>query len=453
MSPLPLQRQKRPREAEANHVSVERPSKRPRPLPSGLSLGQTFDPGVVSSISASQRSYIRHWAEEKDWPKAFFQQDAMSHLLARKKSTTLRRKRSESSIASSTTASDQKPREEKSAPYRNQTYTTLLGVQGHSYMSEYQLGIEKKSEELCQTLLDRKQPTPRDTIFRDDVFKTTCDKLYGKNEARIIKDLTPLIVPSVEPLATLGAKHLEHMVESVNEGWNSCIPVTRPRPQPDYAVGFARSAFTEDQLTKLQPFIGDPGDLSYFMATFYMHFPFLTCEVKCGNAGLDIADRQNAHSMTVAMKGVVELFRVVKREQELHRQILGFSCSHDHESVRIWGHYPVINKEKTTFWRYPIHKFDLTARKGLEKWTAYTFTKNVYDVWAIPHFELICSAIDDLPLEQDFAASQQPEQPFSEPSGLSQQFDDQTFSQEGGEQTTTPETSAQTAATKKVKRI
>jgi hypothetical protein len=89
-----------------------------------------------------------------------------------------------------------------------------------------------------------------------------------------------------------------------------------------------------------------------------MHFPFLTCEVKCGTAGLDTADRQNAHSMTIAMKGVVELFRGVKREQELHRKILGFSISHDHESVRIWRHYLVIDVNTITFWRYPIQKFD-----------------------------------------------------------------------------------------------
>ena len=58
------------------------------------------------------------------------------------------------------------------------------------------------------------------------------------------------------------------------------------------------------------------------MATWKMYLPFLTCEVKCGAAALDVADRQNAHSMTLAVKGVVELFRLVKREKELHREIL-----------------------------------------------------------------------------------------------------------------------------------
>jgi hypothetical protein len=111
-----------------------------------------------------------------------------------------------------------------------------------------------------------------------------------------------------------------------------------------------------------------------------MHFSFLICEVKCGIAGFDIADRQNAHSMTVVIKGLVEFFKGVRREQELYRQILGFSFLHDHESVRIWGHYPVINEDKTTYWRYLIRKFDFTERRGLEKWVAYTFTKNVYDI-------------------------------------------------------------------------
>ena len=359
----------------------------------------------------------------------------MNHLLARKKSAAhLGRKRSESSSTASTTASDHMPPGEKSAPYMNQSYPKFLQTQGNSYMREYELGITDESKKLCQTLLERKQPIPEDTLFRDDIFTTTCNRLGGKNEARIVKDLTPLIVPSIEPLAMLGAKHLNIVVESVNEGWDCCIPITRPRPQPDYAVGFDRDAFSDDQLGKLQPFIGDPSDLSYFMATYYMHFPFLACEVKDGTIGLDIADRQNAHSMTIAMRGIVELFRGVGREQELNRQILGFSISHDCDSVRIWGHYPAINGDKTTFWCYPIRNFSFTEWSGAEKWVAYTFTRNIYDVWVPDHFKMICSAIDDLPLEHNFARSEQPELSLSRPSGLSQQFEDQSLVQEAHEQ-------------------
>lgn len=152
-----------------------------------------------------------------------------------------------------------------------------------------------------------------------------------------------------------------------------------PRPQPDYSVGFRRSAFTDEQLKKLDPLIGSVYDTSLFVATYRMYFPFLTCEVKCGAAALDVADRQNAHSMTVAVKGIVELYRAVKREKELNREILAFSISHDHSSVRIYGHYPVIEENKTIFYRHPVHKFDFAALDGKERWTAYRFTKNVYD--------------------------------------------------------------------------
>lgn len=55
------------------------------------------------------------------------------------------------------------------------------------------------------------------------------------------------------------------------------------------------------------------------MATYYIYFPFLTCEVKCGATGLDVADRQDAHSMTLAVRAVVELFRAVKREKEVYQ--------------------------------------------------------------------------------------------------------------------------------------
>jgi hypothetical protein len=138
------------------------------------------------------------------------------------------------------------------------------------------------------------------------------------------------------------------------------------------------------------------------MGTYYMHFLFFTCEVKCGSAGLDIADRQNLYSMTLAVRGVVELFRLANRAEELYREVLVFSISHDHETVRIYGHYPMIDGTKTTYWRLSLRKFDFIEGKGLEKWTAYTFMMNFYGIWVPAHFKRITSAVDDLPLQQDF---------------------------------------------------
>ncbi|KAH8760016.1 hypothetical protein BGZ57DRAFT_944192 [Hyaloscypha finlandica] len=109
-------------------------------------------------------------------------------------------------------------------------------------------------------------------------------------------------------------------------------------------------------------------------------------------------EAMNTHSMTLAVRGVIELFRIVKREKELHREILAFLVS-----------------EKTTFYRHAIYTFDFTALDGKEKWTAYKFTKNVYDIWMPTQLKRICSVINDLPL--DFKVSQQSE---AGQSGLSQ---------------------------------
>ncbi|KAK2802398.1 hypothetical protein FQN50_007396 [Emmonsiellopsis sp. PD_5] len=284
---------------------------------------------------------IRNWIQKGYWPKRYFNQDiSISPPLSRKKSTSsLHRKES----------SDEKQREEKSAPYGKPRYRTILETRG-SFMKKARVGITDESSLLIEALLDTDQMVPQNSLFRDDLFDTTCEKIQCENESRVIQDIGRLIVPSAETLASYGATNLEHLVEAVSKDWNRSIPFYGPRPQPDYSVGFRWSAFTDCQLEKLKPFIGGWGNTSVFMATDTMHFPFLTCEVKCSGVALDIADRQNAHSMTLSVRGVVELFRAVKREKELHREILAFSISHDHTEVRIYGHYALVDDDKITFY-------------------------------------------------------------------------------------------------------
>lgn len=403
-----------------------------------------------SFVGVDTSDPVGHWIQEGRWPGKYFEQDNrtrnelehgssseavgvkgwleeqsgqltnMGDRLAKPKlPPSLRRKGSESSL---NTASDQLPREVKSAKYKNPSYETTLALKG-SFMDESDMGITDASKILCQTLLDTEQTTPQDSLFRDDLFRKTCRSIHSRNEAMVIRDITLLIVPSAQTLATYGAADLSHLNESVNEGWNSAIPFCGPRPQPDYSVGLGLFSFTDSQLQKLQPFVGEVTDTftSYFMATWRMYFPFLAAEVKCGAAALDVADRQNAHSATVAVRAVVELYRAVKREKELHREILAFSISHDDRSVRIYGHYALIDQQKTMYYRHLIRTFDFTELDGKEKWTAYKFTKNVYDVFMPLHLKRICSAVDELQTDPDFQVSQQSELQFPEdPGQLSQ---------------------------------
>ena len=145
----------------------------------------------------------------------------MNHLLARRKSSSssLRGKQSEAGSAapSSTTPSDQKPREVKSALYQDTRYQTILATKG-SIIGKSRLGITDRSKTVCHTLLEKKQTVPQGSLFRNDLFEKTCEKIQNRNEARVVQDITRLIVPSAETLAILGATHLKSLVESVSEG-------------------------------------------------------------------------------------------------------------------------------------------------------------------------------------------------------------------------------------------
>ncbi|KAI4089037.1 MAG: hypothetical protein L6R37_008105 [Teloschistes peruensis] len=443
---MPSRKRKRGQGEEAGHLSSrireQPPSKRPQIPPPSCTAEVELKKKKkkkerkkesASDIIVKTADPLEYWTLTKQWPREYFEQhsqikedlekdswleEQMENPIQdikyvevngirlpcpiRKAPASVRRKQSDSSLNSS---GDQTNREKKSAPYRTVRYTTLLEGKG-SYMYKSDLGITKGSKDLYSRLLGLEQAVPMDSLFRDDLFEKTCRKIEDRNEARVIQDIARLIVPSVETLATYGATQLDRLIEGVNEGWTASIPVEGPRPQPDYSVGFRRAAFTKEQLKKLDPLIGSVWDTSFYAATYRMYFPFFTCEVKCGAAALDIADRQNAHSMTVAVRALVELFRSVKREKELDREILAFSVSHDHRSVRIYGHYSVIEGDKTTFYRNPIRTFDFTEQDGREKWTTLKFVKNVYDYHSPKLHEMICSAIDDLPADISFDLSQ-----------------------------------------------
>ncbi len=69
---------------------------------------------------------------------------------------------------------------------------------------------------------------PRDSLFCDEPFKSTCEKMQDRNETGVFWDISLLIVPSTEILTTFKAKKLEILIESVNEGWNNSIPILQP---------------------------------------------------------------------------------------------------------------------------------------------------------------------------------------------------------------------------------
>ncbi|KAI9670787.1 MAG: hypothetical protein M1817_003898 [Caeruleum heppii] len=397
----PNRKRKRSQESGSNHKTeageVERPfspaelkpgRKRPRISPANWIAQDTLGQEAANN-------HLSHWIREGHWPKEFFEHDG-DMTLTRKRSTPSLSKR-ESDISGVSL------REGKNPAVRNRRYEQILVSVGIYMDRGDEEAITDASKILCKTLLDTNQIVPQDTVFNDDLFERVCEKVRNRNEARVIRDLSSLLVPSAELLYVRGAINLKHLIENVDEGWIKSIPlVNGPRPQPDFSVGLKATAFTRDQLKKLDPHVGDWQTTSRLVATDEMYFPFLTSEVKCGNEALNIADRQNAHSASVAVNAIVELYRAISRQDELHRQILAFSVSHDNRVVRIYGHYALIDGKDTSFYRHLIKSFDIVSDDGKDKWLTYKFTRNVYDTFVPLHLKRICAAVDQLPDPEAF---------------------------------------------------
>ena len=113
------------------------------------------------------------------------------------------------------------------------------------------------------------------------------------------------------------------------------------------------------------------------------------------------------HVASVAANAIAELFRdrAVSRIQELDREILVFSISHDYERVKIHGHYAHIEGDKITLHRHPIRSFDLRDQEGKEKWTTHHIVRKIYDYFAPIHLKRIRGAIAELPVGSTFGIS------------------------------------------------
>ncbi|KIW13813.1 hypothetical protein PV08_06593 [Exophiala spinifera] len=303
-------------------------------------------------------------------------------------SDSLSRRLSQSGDGTESTVSADK----KYSAYKDVNYPVVLETKG-SFMRPSDAGLVKEDLILCEKLLYTHQPRPDQSLF-DDRFDKFQTLIRGRSEARVFLDLHPLLVPSVENLSISGREEFHGLIEGHNDPWVKGISFYGPRPQPDRTYGFKWSNFTELQRRKLGI---EPWEKSYYTAREDIYFPFLTSEVKCGKQGLDLADRPNAHSMTVALRGVVDVFRKANRASEVHRRALGYSISHDDRSVRIYAHYPEVDGENTLYFRETIKELNIGDERGEQRWISHQFTLNVCQIFAPALLKRLTAVIDELP--------------------------------------------------------
>ena len=92
-------------------------------------------------------------------------------------------------------------REAKSTSYQNTRYAILLASK-ESYMEKSVSGITDTSRTWCKTLLNSEETVPIESLFRDDIFEKTCLQIQDRNEARVIRDISCLIIPVTAALTT-----------------------------------------------------------------------------------------------------------------------------------------------------------------------------------------------------------------------------------------------------------
>ena len=189
-------------------------------------------------------------------------------------SQLLTRKNSRSSISYT-----QSVKQGENPPAYTPEYEKILANAGiQMYVHEVgETAISDDCKELCTTLLEADYEPPENSLFHGDFFWVTLNRVRSRNEARVVRDITPYIVPSAEHLITRGASGLSFLIEEIEGEWSKCIPLAGPQLTPDFAVGLPPSVFTDSEIAKLKYYTA-PQKPTMFTKNFY--FPFLLCEAK-----------------------------------------------------------------------------------------------------------------------------------------------------------------------------
>ncbi|KAJ5101009.1 hypothetical protein N7456_007061 [Penicillium angulare] len=329
---------------------------------------RTTTPISLTHTSTPLEDQIYQWIPA---PEAAVVEEMSEPASKRSRSRSISTDRGRARSVSSDNSESSSARDTRSYAYRAVNYVIILETKG-CFMQPSPAGPMPDDIALCERLLHQPIATPQGTLFDDEYIDRFYYALRNRSEARLLVDLHPLIMPSAENQFIRGTQGLRDVIDGYNDPWLKTEPIYGPKPQPDHARGLKWSVFTESQRRKLGI---RPDEKSPYTAREDMYFPYLTAEIKCGNQALELADRQNMHSMCIALRAVVSLCQAAGCTEEVHRRILGFSISHELDGFRIYGYYPEFEEDKVLFYRWPIAQPNVWSSE--DRWTCYRFVQNV----------------------------------------------------------------------------
>ena len=419
--PADTESHKRPRKSEPAAVSLNLDPKKRLELPGdGLSKKQkvqfkeavpktndsvikspekpTKEFGVREIEQKERHNPISYWAVHHTWPENFAKHNPMASLNSTNKrlrtSDCSQSGKDERSRSYSQSRKNGEVPEQYTAAYERYILTKGLNM-------DYRKGedlIFNESKTTCAKLLQTDIHILEPTALPQDKIRDMVADCSSRNEGIVNRDITQLIIPSIRLSYYCGASHLEHVIDEVKAVWYDQCVLAGPRPCPDLAIGLLSSAFTEEEIEKLKRYSSVN---NWIQVTSDMFFPFIMCEAKCGREGLDIADRQNMHSCSVAVRALLRIeqeadkYRSKKKMNSLNGQVLIFSISHDQQDARLYGHYAIVQGEKWTYYRYPIQKFDLTKKDSLL--AIHNYVRNILKSHLSEHVKRLKDALMALP--------------------------------------------------------
>lgn len=361
---------------------------------------------------------IKHWAVHGRWPESFAYKLPMSSTSnpISKRPRTL----TTPSVTEEKAPSYSSKRKDGLVPtqYTNR-YQNLLLTRGldMDILTGEEL-VNTESVQACEMFLEVTRRIIEPSVFPQDQLRKVINTLGGRNEAIIHRDVTPMLIPSIKSLFLGGEEYLEHVVDEINADWYGQCIIEGPHMRPDLAIGLSSAIFTDQEVKKLDMY---KSAHNWTLVTDNMCFPFLMCEVKAsGKEDIVVADRQNMHSCSVAVRAILRLqqeadkYRPKPKTKDLDGKILVFSISHNGSKVELYGHFGIMNGTDWKYYRHQIHTtFDI--RKSQEHLLKlHNFVKNVLKEHLQEHVERLKDAISVLPESATLSPSEAADLPVGD---------------------------------------
>ncbi|KAL2783493.1 hypothetical protein BJX66DRAFT_344895 [Aspergillus keveii] len=388
------------------HSSQWQPAKRS----SEMSAADGSDTGAMEMEMTQLGDAIQQSIRKDGWPDNLFQlgPDDALRLFADRTRT-----RTRSTL----------PAEQAGSPYLSQECDRFLQVSMKINPDDHKDGPAAEDIATYSRLFKTSDwETPTGSIFDDKEFLYICNlhRNDGDGDAAVKAMIGCLIGPLACVEIVRGRVPFKGLIDGMMMRWEGegegedKGPIARlddgqfrlplDKLQPFLDDGREGSSYFKGAERMLLPFLDDGREgSSYFKGAERMLLPFLTAEANCDEQVLQWVERKNMQSMGRALTGVVELFKLAKREKDLHRRILGFSVSYNSSIACVHAYYPIVTKKtstsevKASYHRREISRVVWATDSDKDRWTIYHFILTLYRDWVPKHYELLCSAINALP--------------------------------------------------------